>query len=542
MKTTLQFLLFLITCGTFAQITLEHTYDNGVVTRVKLEYSGEKYYALKYSTNELMFYNADHSLWKTIVLPASVPNPFATAKVFHISEAKINPDANLEIIFGYYNATTSTYECKVISEDGTVLLTIPNATGAHLDEIPGLPMKLISENSNPNLISISKVYSVPELALENTYTDGNIKRIKLENSGEKYYLLDKENQNTKVYNQNHSLWKTVSLPKPINASYTNIGVISETRIIPDALLEIGYTYSETVNNYPHYESKIVNENNVVLITLPNAIKLSISNIEGLTNKLMADCTNISGTSHFATSIYDLPSLSLENTYESQVTRVKLENSGEKYYTSSLLLSYQVKIYNSNHTLWKTIDLLPPNNSTFDRYEITINQLSETKINPDVLLELSFMYVPKLLLEPYYNSRIISENGTILVQADGLAGLYLNEIPGLDTKLIGSAYPDLNNNVAFSKVYSLETLGTTSFNKKTNIFIAPNPANSYLNINSLSSPIKEAAIYTMTGALVKKETAQIITKIDVEKLPTGIYIVNLTDFNNQKSTHKITILH
>ncbi len=47
---------------------------------------------------------------------------------------------------------------------------------------------------------------------------------------------------------------------------------------------------------------------------------------------------------------------------------------------------------------------------------------------------------------------------------------------------------------------------------------------------------------MLGALVKKEMAQNSTKIDVEELPIGIYIVNLTDSNNQKSTHKITISH
>jgi hypothetical protein len=47
---------------------------------------------------------------------------------------------------------------------------------------------------------------------------------------------------------------------------------------------------------------------------------------------------------------------------------------------------------------------------------------------------------------------------------------------------------------------------------------------------------------MNGVLLKKEIAKNITKIDVDKLPAGIYIVNLTDFNNQKSTHKITVSH
>lgn len=535
MKTTLQLLLFFFACNSFAQITLEQTYDNSAVTRIKLEYSGEKYYELKRDTNELIFYNDDHTLWKTILLPASLPNQFTSTEVFHVSEAKINPDAKIEIIFAYFNDASFTYDTKIISEDGTNLLTISDAPETRLNEIAGLPDKLIT-SGNVN----SKVYSFPDLVLENTYTDGNVGRIKLENSGEKYYLLDKVNNNAKVYNSNHSLWKTVSLPKPINASYNiNIDVISETQINPDALLEIGYSYSETVGNSTQYEAKIINENNLVLLTVPNSKHLSINSIEGLQDKLIADIQMNSGTWSLGTSIYNLPTLSLENAYGTRVTRVKLENSGEKYYTNSWLLDNQAKIYNSNHTLWKTINLPLPVDI---EYQINVvSNLSETKIDADALIELSYTYVVKGLLEPYHYSRVINENGTILLQADGVLGLYLNEIQGLNNKLIGYTI-DFNYASETGKVYSLETLGVRDFNKNEKVFISPNPAKSFLNINSLSTPIIEAKIYNINGALVKIETSQNITKIGIDKLPTGIYIVNLTDFNNQKSTHKITILH
>ncbi|WP_310379316.1 T9SS type A sorting domain-containing protein [Flavobacterium sp.] len=536
MKSALYLLLF-FTSFTFAQITLEHTYDDNAVTRVKLEYSGEKYYLLKKATNELIFYNADHTLWKTIALPASTPNTFVPTKVFHVSESKINPDTNLEIIFGYFNASTTSYESKIISESGTVLLTLLNSIRVYMSEISGLPDKLITENATGSSISI--VYSVPELTLENTYTDGKVSRIKLENSAEKYYLLDKVNNNAKIYNSNHSLWKTVSLPKPINAIYTNIDVISETQLNPDAVLEIGYSYSETVSSNSQYESKIVNENNVVLLTVPNSKHLSISSIEGLQNKLIAHIQINSGIESFGTSIFDLPSLTLENAYSNKVTRVKLENSGEKYYTSSPLLDSQAKIYNGNHTLWKALNLPLPTESV---YQIdVVSNLSESKINPDALIELSYTYVVRGLLEPYHYSRVINENGTILLQADGVLGMYLNEIQGLNDKLIGYTY-DFNNNSYVGKVYSFGTLKTLNYYKNDKVFISPNPAKSFLNINSIFTSIIEATIYNMNGALVKKEISQNITKIDIDKLPTGIYIVNLTDFNNQKSTHKITILH
>jgi hypothetical protein len=535
MKTLiLQFLLLFFTYNAFAQIILEHTYDDNSANRIKLEYSGEKYYLFKKSTNELFFYNADHTLWKTIVLPASPSNQFSYPRIFHVSEAKINPDANLEIIFGYYNSGITTYECKIISESGLTLLTIPNVSEAYLSEIPGLSDKLITRNNTSNVIS--KVYSVPEFVLENTYAEGNISRIKFENSGEKYYLLDIVNSNAKIYNQNHSLWKTVSLPKPTTAIYTNIDVISETQTNPDALLEIGYSYSITTNNSTQYESKIVNENNLILLTIPNSSRLQISSLEGLQDKLIAENIN---NYVYGTSVYNLPTLSLENVYESRVTRVKLENSGEKYYTSLYPLNNQVIVYNSNYTLWKTINLPLPFNMLNNA--IRVSAFSENIINPDALIELVYTYSTGLLSGYEYSSRVINENGDVLLEAEYVQDLYSSEIKGLKNKLIGYNFNPFKNSY-IGKVYSLGTLGIADFNKKSNVFIAPNPAKSFLHINTSIFPIIEAEIYNLNGVLVKRETSQNISKIDIEKLPTGIYIVNLTDSNNQKSTHKITVLH
>ncbi|WP_310559961.1 T9SS type A sorting domain-containing protein [Flavobacterium sp.] len=534
MKTTLHFLLFFIVFNSFAQITLEHIYNNSAVTRIKLEYSGEKYYELKRATNELIFYNSDHTLWKTIVLPAPIPNPFTITNVFHVSEAKINPDANLEIIFGYYNESSFSYETKIISENGTTLLTIPNAYGASLSEIDGLPDKLITENTIKNVIS--KVYSIPQLTLENNYSDGNIKRIKLENSGEKYYSLDKTNNNAKIYNANHSLWKTVNLQKPTNAIYTDIDFVSETKIKPDALLEIGYTIQETVNSHITYSSKIINENNLELLTVPNSQKLVINTIKGLADKLVVELPI--DFYMYNTNIYNLPSLTLEKTYESSVSRIKLENSDEKYFTDFKPLNKQLKIYNSNHTLWKTINLT-------DVYAgvNSINYLSETKVNTDALIEFSYSYQTGLLAEgSEISSRVINENGDVLLDAQYVRNLQINEINGLPNKIIGYYSSGGQNPSTIGLVYSLNNLSTSNFNKIDNVTMYPNPAKSFININSFSAPIIEATVYNMNGVLVKKENAQNITKIAVDKLPAGIYIVNLSDFNNQKSTHKITVSH
>jgi hypothetical protein len=232
MKKVLPYLLSFIAFNSFAQISLEHTYNNSAVTRIKLENSGEKYYELKRETNELIFYNSDHTLWKTIILPATIPHSLApSVKINNISETKINPDANIEIIFVYFNTVTNVKDCKIISENGNTLSTITNIYSVELSDISGLPDKLIATGT-----TATKVYSVPEFAIENTYNYANLKRIKLEYSGEKYYLLDKTNNIAKFYSANHSLWKTVSLPKSTNFTYADIDFVSETKINPDGLL------------------------------------------------------------------------------------------------------------------------------------------------------------------------------------------------------------------------------------------------------------------------------------------------------------------
>ena len=535
MKRLLLFLLLLVSFNSFAQITLEHSYFNSAVTRIKLENSGEKYYALTYATNELVFYNSDHTLWKTIVLPATIPNSTIPlffpprVEIINVSETKINTDTNIEVIFVYYKTDTNVKDCKIISENGTTLLTINNISSVELSVISGLSDKLIATGTTE-----TKVYSIPELVLENTYNYGNLKRIKLENSGEKYYLLDKTNNDAKIYNANHSLWKTASLPKPTNLNYTDIDFISETKINPDALLEIGYSLSETTNNTTTYLSKIVNENNVELLNLPSSRKLVINSIDGLADKLIAELPIY--FNKYNTNIYTIPSLSLEKAYENQVSRIKLENGAEKYFTSANTLENKLKIYNADHTVWKTINL--SFSSAMFNPDMEINFLAETKINPDALLEFSYTYSTGLLGLGYeYSSRVINENGDILLNDNSFSSLQLNEISGLPTKIIGfTSYP------IGRFVFSVGNLSTSDFNKNDNVIMYPNPAKSFININSISTPIIEATIYNINGIVVKKEIAPNITKIDVDELPMGIYIVNLTDFNNQKSTHKITIVH
>ncbi len=538
MKNLFTYLFLFSTFIFFGQINLEHTYFESNVQRINLEYSGEKYYEFKNSTNELLLYNSDHSLWKTIVLPVSGSNQFTPTRIFNVSETLVNSDNNVEVIFSYYNNTTTGYETKIISENQTIITTITDSFWVYIDKIEGLSSKLITlSNSSSN--PLSKVYSFPNIILESTSNLGQIRRIKLENSGEKYYVLDKINQIAILYNTDFTIWKTINLPKPLEANYVDIFVVYQDET--NELIKIGYTYAIPQADYGIYTGKVVDENSVELLSIPNVKSMHISKINGFDNKLFVLINEILNgqPTLFYSKVYKIPELVLENTYESIVKRVILENSGEKYYTSQNPEGSIVKIYNANHSLWKSIPLDLPNQ---DVRNTTINFISETKINPDEFVELSCSYDSFSVFGfAYSHSQIINENGLSFLEVNNSPLIYLSEISNLNPKLIGAiANYDLNNDATYyGTVYNHDALSNSYFENASQIKITPNPANSFLIINSLK-PLQEAKFFNSVGMLVKKESLENKSSINVEELPDGVYLLLLKDYNNSISTHKIII--
>lgn len=539
MKKILLFLFLISSILSYSQFALDHTYNDANVTRINLEYSGEKYYEFRSTTNELVLYNADHSFWKMIVLPVPILTEFYGLSIVHVSESKINVDANLEIIL---ISGTSPFEGKVISEDGTVLLNVPNCRNLYLDELPGLANKLVANLQD----GTSNVYSVPSLVLENNYSEGLVERKQLENSGEKYYLLDKVTHAAKVYNPDHTLWKSIDLVGP--PDWNNVSdylMLTETELIGDSLLKIGFNYRYYTPISTNYVGVIVNENGVEIITIPRCDYMYLSVIDGLATKLIASTWYIGwdGSSE-TTKIYSTPSLTLEHTYYSTAIRTVLENSGEKYYQwqpygDKFPIDGNVKFYNSNHTLWKDISL-PVNPVTWNIY---ICFVSETKIASDPLLEIG--YCARSFDEEQYewNGWVINENGQEYMNTVGAQKYTLSEFPNLETKLVENLTNQVDPSTVnvSTNVYLVDpTMMVNEFQKNGSV-ITPNPANSAINIHSALAII-EANQLDMRGVAIKHVSGLDIKSMSVENLPPGIYLLDLVDANNHKSTHKIIVSH
>lgn len=76
-------------------------------------------------------------------------------------------------------------------------------------------------------------------------------------------------------------------------------------------------------------------------------------------------------------------ITLESTYNFSGTYTKLANSGYKFYVMDVGVN-QCRIYNTDHSLWKTINLSVPNGSyLYDiRYVTEKNQSKESYCHED----------------------------------------------------------------------------------------------------------------------------------------------------------------
>lgn len=136
--------------------------------------------------------------------------------------------------------------------------------------------------------------------------------VKLETLGYKYYCMDVPNSQCKIYNLDHSVFKTINCATPSNDHYLgDIKYISENLFDKDAGIELVYTYYKYVptqtSYYYEYGSKIINEDGTPFQTIDGARYIYVNETEANTYKLFAYCYDYSKTPEKVwTNIYNLP--------------------------------------------------------------------------------------------------------------------------------------------------------------------------------------------------------------------------------------------
>ncbi len=180
-----------------------------------------------------------------------------------------------------------------------------------------------------------------QITPETTYSySGAYTRLSV--SGNKFYLMDVALSQTRIYNTNHLLWKTINLPVPANNYLYDIKYLSEGLFTSDnslCLAYIYYIYDET-NLYYTFNAKIVKENGTELLSIPGCQYLDVVTVEGEGTKLVAYCYDYSTTVYtIQTKVYSLPGtlLASDNNIKQPNSRLPFPNPAYDFTTISYKL-------------------------------------------------------------------------------------------------------------------------------------------------------------------------------------------------------------
>lgn len=146
-----------------------------------------------------------------------------------------------------------------------------------------------------------------QITLDKKY-DYSTSIVNLETLGYKYFIMDVPNGQCRIYNYDHSLFKTINCNVPGGYYLSDIKFISEKLFDTDSGIELlcsFYKYNSSMNYY-EYASKIINEDGSLIQLINGALYNFINYTSEKTYKLFSYCYDYSVFPEKVwTDIYDL---------------------------------------------------------------------------------------------------------------------------------------------------------------------------------------------------------------------------------------------
>ena len=162
MKKAALIILSALSLTAHAQGTLEHTYQGNYTSAnvCRLEDYGDKYIMIDTLSHNLLLFNDDHSLFRTI--PTNIPAGFGYPYFYLPSQYLFNNDNKIEVVVICTALYPNTgYTCRLINEDGTVLQTYTDGTYVRAFDINGSWKLMVNKaHSNPQYASVD-IYDLP---------------------------------------------------------------------------------------------------------------------------------------------------------------------------------------------------------------------------------------------------------------------------------------------------------------------------------------------------------------------------------------------
>lgn len=244
-------------------------------------------------------------------------------------------------------------------------------------------------------------------------------------------------------------------------------------------------------------------------------------------------------------------ITLQKTYNYSTVVVKLETLGFKYYLMDVPTK-QVRIYNMNHSLFKTINCTVPNGY----FLADIKYVSENLFNSDSQVELAYTYYKYVSTSTsyyyIYGAKVITENGTVLQSIDGAQFLYVNKTGDAEYKLFAycfdySVFPEK----VWTNIYNISGFPVYSASisdKQQDVLLNawPNPASEGVRLEyELPANIKSASlnVYDTSGRKVKNfaiDSHSDHIVLNVNDLVVGTYLYYI-EYDNQRTISKKIIV-
>ncbi len=242
-------------------------------------------------------------------------------------------------------------------------------------------------------------------------------------------------------------------------------------------------------------------------------------------------------------------ITLEHSFPYSATLTNVGNSGYKYYAMDVV-NNQCLIYNTDFTVWKTVNLQIPTGL----YLYDVNFISDHLFDTDAGVELSYTYYSYDTLALYYTyyTRIINEDGTVLLD---LPGCYYSEIHTIGNNIYKyfayiwdfSVYPSTLD----TRVYSLPGVPSEVTQNSLNPGLAgaafPNPAANSISIPYALPKIIQRAELKFCNAEGQEIRSYPINgnqgqlRIQTEGLKNGIYFYSISGDNGFKTLSQKIII-
>jgi len=231
------------------------------------------------------------------------------------------------------------------------------------------------------------------------------------------------------------------------------------------------------------------------------------------------------------------------------TFTQLAVSGDKFFVMDVTNS-QCRIYNTNHSLWKTINLEVPSG----QYLYDIQYISENLFTNDNHLSLIYTYYLYDEVNQFYTytTKVIKEDGSLLLNLPGCQYYYVTTLLDGSTKLVTYSYDySIWPSTVTTAVYSLpgtllsqdELVQPVQSNKLTAF---PNPASDHISLvlaEAVSSADAILQMHNSAGQLVLQkplQTGQKQFQLHIGQYPKGVYFYEIKDGSKATKAQKLII--